>query len=681
MKTKRIFGLLTLIICMSLFTGCPSETDLEEEPTELFTAAGDENYVSPHVVEISAAENQSSSLSNYWYNDSSFYHIWVKSFNDSDEDGCGDFKGITEKLDYIKGLGFDAIWLSPIFDCAYKSKFESDNMHGYDTVDYYNVNDYFGTEEDLIELIKATHDKGMKIIFDFVPNHTSDKHDWFISSANKTDKEDWYMWSNTQLSWNPGMGTSNTWYLSTASGSQRYYYSAFAYSGMPDLNYNNNEVREEMKNVVRWWLNKGFDGLRIDAARYLIEEENNYFDTDSTHKWFAELRKEVIDKYSSPKFMVCEAWIEGNTTTLNKYFGSTSAPEFNMVFDFNAGRPCITSVDQNKDLTNNTLSAIPSLSNTSYGTFLGNHDEYYGRIGTKLNSEDTLIKQATALSILRPTVSFVYYGNEIGQPEENKSGDIRLRGNFDWDLEQEQESDDYSILNLNKALLTVKNTYKTLRNGSVTKLETTDDYDTSLAYFITGEQRFLCVYNFSSTSKSSISFNQSSVQADTVSSILIGDTASSITFTSDNVTVTNLAPYSYRLYLVGDDTKENIFDDETYIENAQYTESPVTMYIRGDTINDWDKTLMTRSFVETGDGYDVIYSITLTLDSGADNKFKFDQTGDWAADTNWGLDLENSGNVKVGSGTDISYTSSEAGDYTITFNYSQLTYSVVKVTE
>ena len=125
-------------------------------------------------------ENQSDSLSDAWWRESSFYHIWVKAFADSDGDGCGDFKGIENKLSYIQDtLGCDAIWLSPIFDCSSKGKAETYNMHGYDTTDYYAVNSYFGTESDLTSLIEACHDRGIKIIFDFVPNHTSKNHQWF----------------------------------------------------------------------------------------------------------------------------------------------------------------------------------------------------------------------------------------------------------------------------------------------------------------------------------------------------------------------------------------------------------------------------------------------------------------------------------------------------------------------
>ena len=113
------------------------------------------------------------------------------------------------------------------------------------------------------------------------------------------------MWNTTQLNWDNSMGTGH-WHSVQVNGTNKYYYGAFG-SGMPDFNFRNYEVREEMKNVARYWLNKGFDGIRVDAARYLIEDDGKYYDTEGSHTWFKELRKE-LDKYASPKFMMCEVW-------------------------------------------------------------------------------------------------------------------------------------------------------------------------------------------------------------------------------------------------------------------------------------------------------------------------------------------------------------------------------------
>ena len=682
MKRKLFF--LVLIPITIFFFSC-SAGDFELENVGLFEYTGDKNYRSQSHVEISAAKNQyndvnSENLSKDWYKDSSFYHIWVKAFVDSDGDRCGDLKGIEKNLDYIQEiLGCDAIWLSPIFSCSYVSI--DGNMHGYDTINYYSINEFFGKPEDLESLITEVHKRGMKIIFDFVPNHTSDAHPWFLSSKEKnSDKRNWYLWSDEQLSWNNGM-SSKTWHKKDS----EYYYGAFN-GMMPDLNFRNYEVREEMKNVVRYWLNKGFDGLRIDAVRYLIEEDGDYCDTQATHEWFQELRKEVIDAYESPKFMVCEAWIENDRNTLNEYFGTATNPEFNMVLDFDAGKPCIYSVRDGFDKTGESLSPMKEFTSV-FGTFLGNHDEYCGRVGSELGLQEKLIKQATALSLLRPTVPFIYYGNELGQPEENISGDFRLRYPIKSSEVTIQKSNPLSILNLNNKILSLRKKYSVLRNGVVTKLESLDNTDKEssfLAYFIIDDSstdKFLCVFNFSNKAVQSCSFSQNLTEKDIATSMLIGDSDqdNTIVFTDDSVTIKKLAPYAYRVYYIGNSELKNVFDDENYIENEIVYK---TMYIRGN-INNWevlDSFLMNAANMEG----DTVYSIDIKIPSNFDSKtieFKFD-TSSWLNGYNWGLNKLNSDKTS-GTVTSIQDQSNNIiisveknKTYTFTFNFTKLTFSV-----
>ena len=181
--------------CASFFfascSGGSSDSDDDSSfPEHLLSYVGDQSYKSPNDVSGVDPENQSTDLKDGWWNDTAFYHIWVKSFCDSNGDGCGDFNGIKSKLDYIKNdLGCDGIWLSPIFECDYKTKSSSGNMHGYDVNDYYAVNSYFGTEDDLLSLIDACHEQGIKIIFDFVPNHTGKGNAWFTNSCEGGEKK------------------------------------------------------------------------------------------------------------------------------------------------------------------------------------------------------------------------------------------------------------------------------------------------------------------------------------------------------------------------------------------------------------------------------------------------------------------------------------------------------------
>lgn len=509
--TRQFFAFSFIVFI--LFSSCGSQKEgrgkqaESQELSHLFAWTGDPDYKSPKHSPVSLAymSNQLEGLEEDWYKDSSFYHIWVKAFNDYDGDGIGDFRGITEKLDYIKNdLGCDAIWLSPIFDCSGKGSAVNYNMHGYDTVDYYEVNDYFGNEEHLMTLLEEAHKRDMKLIFDFVPNHTSNAHPWFILSGKREGgKDDWYLWSEERLPWSP-MGSSNTWFSNI--DRHQYYYGAFN-AGMPDLNFRNYEVREEMKNVVRYWLNKGFDGVRIDAVRYLVEDSgtvSGLIDTKATHAFFEELRREVIDPYAElghPKFMVSEAWIAGNRNWLNRYYGAEEA-EFNMVFDFDFTGKLQTSIKfKNTAFFDYIAREFTSAKNpVHYGTFLSNHDNVANRPATSFKNESEL-RLATAVSLLLPSTPFIYYANEIGQEDQpNLQGqDIRLRYPLKWENVEAQIKDSKSLLALHRDLNLLRQSHPALTRGAL-ELCSVKDGDEVLAYTLGYEgEVILCVYNFSST--------------------------------------------------------------------------------------------------------------------------------------------------------------------------------------
>lgn len=690
---KKYFSLISsLIVLSAVFISCPSTSEPAENknfPSNLLEYVGSEIYKSPNNVEISesAVQNQSSGLKDSWWREANFYHIWVKSFYDSDGDNCGDFKGIEEKLSYIKDdLGCDGIWLSPIFDCDYKGKAEGFNMHGYDVKDYYAVNDYFGTEDDLISLINACHDKGIKIIFDFVPNHTGSGNKWFTDSCkNENGMKDWYMWSEKQLSqWNTGMGGDTGKWNQNPYGNG-YYYSAF-YANQPDLNYRNYEVREEMKNVVRYWLNKGFDGVRIDAVRYLVETENAKYDTDETHEWFEELRSDVIDKYAenglSPKFMVCEAWIPNDRTRLEKYFGSTENPEFNMVFDFDQGLGIINSINnQDASYASSTLRANPD-ENKTYGTFIGNHDRYINRLGSYYYGYEPMIKLSSAMSLLRPTTPFIYYGNEIGMEDDERFGsypdfDISLRGKFDWSEAEKQKTNASSILNLNKAILTLRKTYPNLfANGKVEflqsntiRMDTNESLNNVVAYTISdGADSLLCIFSLVDNPDNSFWFSNSSLVNVDNYSVLIGiNNDKNLSIEDSYLKIQYIAPYEARVYYLGDSSKEMLFTDNR-------------LFIRG-TMNNWGYSEMDY------DSEKKIFTASLSL-SAQTYQFKFDKYADWKLSYGSGEENENGKTVslnekvqtstKSGNNTNFALTVQTSGTYKFTFYDEDKTFTVTK---
>jgi len=206
----------------------------------------------------------------FWWQRGIIYQVYPRSFMDSNGDGVGDLRGLIARLDYLRGLGVDAVWLSPIFPSPMKD-------FGYDVSDYTGIHPLFGTLEDFDLLIREAHAHKIKPVLDFVPNHTSDQHPWFIESRSSRDnlKRDWYIWRDPA----PSGGPPNNW-LSNFGGSaweydpktEQYYYHAFLRE-QPDLNWRNSQVIEAMLNVLRFWLERGVDGFRVDVLWHLIKDE------------------------------------------------------------------------------------------------------------------------------------------------------------------------------------------------------------------------------------------------------------------------------------------------------------------------------------------------------------------------------------------------------------------------
>jgi alpha-glucosidase len=207
-----------------------------------------------------------------WWQSATIYQVYPRSFQDTDGDGVGDLRGITSRLPYLAELGVDAIWLSPIFRSPMKD-------FGYDISNYLEVDPLFGTMSDCDTLLEAAHKQSLRLPLDFVPNHTSDRHPWFIESrsSGRNPKRDWYIWHDPA----PDGGPPNNW-LSEFGGSAwqfdyatgQYYYHAFL-SEQPDLNWRIPEVVSAMHDIMRFWLRKGVDGFRVDVIWHLLSRMRN----------------------------------------------------------------------------------------------------------------------------------------------------------------------------------------------------------------------------------------------------------------------------------------------------------------------------------------------------------------------------------------------------------------------
>jgi maltose alpha-D-glucosyltransferase/alpha-amylase len=306
-----------------------------------------------------------------WFKRAVFYEIHIRGFFDANGDGYGDFRGLSEKLDYLQWLGIDCIWLLPFYESPLKDG-------GYDISDFYKVHHDYGTVEDVRQLIDAAHARRIRVIADMVMNHTSSDHPWFQESRSSPDnpKRDWYVWSDTPDRYQDARiifidTESSNWTWDPVAG--QYYWHRF-FSHQPDLNYDNPEVQQAMLDVLRFWLDLGLDGFRLDAVPYLYEREGTICENlPETHAFLRRVRKEVEDNYPD-RVLLAEAnqW----PADVVEYFGD-DGDECQMCFHFPVmprmfmalRREQATPIYEILDRT----PAIPE--NCQWGLFLRNHDE------------------------------------------------------------------------------------------------------------------------------------------------------------------------------------------------------------------------------------------------------------------------------------------------------------------
>ena len=356
-----------------------------------------------------------------WWKRSVIYQIYPRSFADSNGDGIGDLHGITAHLDYLHWLGIDAIWISPIYPSPMAD-------FGYDISDYMNIDATFGTLEDFDALLSAAHRLGIRVILDLVPNHTSDEHPWFIESRSSRDnpKREWYIWRSPA----PDGGPPNNW-LSTFGGSaweldprtSQYYYHAYL-AQQPDLNWRNPEVQAAMHQVMRFWLDRGVDGFRVDVIWHLIKDDQ--FRSNPPNPVFRPGEwpyRQLLATYTTDRPEVHDI-IGGMRRVLDEYgdrvmIGEVYLPLERLVTYYGAvGRGChlpfnfqLIEVPWQAKVIGATLDAYEAAlpPNGWPNWVLGNHDK--ARLATRIGSAHTRVA-AMLLLTLRGTPT-LYYGDEL----------------------------------------------------------------------------------------------------------------------------------------------------------------------------------------------------------------------------------------------------------------------------
>jgi maltose alpha-D-glucosyltransferase / alpha-amylase len=382
-----------------------------------------------------------------WYKDAVFYQLHVKSFADSNADGVGDFPGLTTRLDHLASLGVDCLWIQPM----YPSPFKDD---GYDISNYTDIHPSYGSLSDFQRFLNEAHNRGMRVIIELVLNHTSDQHAWFQEARSSVDspRRDWYVWSDTDDKYRGVRIIFIDTELSNWAWdpvSKAYYWHRF-FSHQPDLNYDNPAVREEIWNVMKFWLDLGVDGFRVDAVPYLVEREGTSCENlPETHAILKELRGRV-DAHFTDKVLLAEAnmWPED----VRPYFGA--GDEFHMSFHFPIMPRMFMAVrlEDRKPLID-IIERTPPIPETSqWGLFLRNHDELtlemvtdverqymwdeYAkdprarinlgirrRLATLMDGDRRRIELMSGLLMSLPGSPILYYGDEIGMGDNVYLGD------------------------------------------------------------------------------------------------------------------------------------------------------------------------------------------------------------------------------------------------------------------
>ncbi len=532
---KKIVSLICAVtMTAAMFMGCTgTSSSASSDAADSNSASGassvDENPSgSASSVADSAFDQEDIPLNIVDDNYRNYYEIFVGSFYDSNGDGIGDLNGIYQKLDYIADMGFTGIWLTPIM--------ESTTYHKYDVVDYYMIDEDFGTMMDFKNLVDGCHERGINIIIDFVMNHTSTQHEWFktatqylkglgtdeVPNAEECPEYGYYHFSQKNAS-----------NYSKVSGTGWYYESVF-WSEMPDLDLSNESLRREIEAIADYWIDAGIDGFRMDASMH-YEENDASFNAEVLDWLYSHCLEKNPDFY-----MVSEVW--AGSSVIADYYKSNTPSMFN--FPLSSGEGALAKTANGTMKAEAFIDKIISLDSeysASYADyidapFLSNHDQI--RISNTLNGDPVKIKYAAGLLLTLPGNPFVYYGEEIGMKSKgtedpnkrlpmvwSKTDDTGMtdlpdgassgiESNFDGvDL---QLDDKDSILNYYKKALLIRNQNPELARGDMVKLDALCDGTVAAVRRTYDSSSIIVIYNSSEEAATIDLSAESSIDTSTI---------------------------------------------------------------------------------------------------------------------------------------------------------------------
>ena len=448
---------------------------------------------------------------NVWWRNGVCYEVFVRSFYDSDGDGIGDLRGLTARLDYIndgnpaskRSLGANCIWLMPID--------KSMSYHGYDVVDYYHVDPHYGTDDDFRNLVREAHRRGIHVIVDFVPNHSSSEHPFFQQALRDpaSPYRSWYRWSNTKQS-QLGPWGQEIWHKSPLR--DEYYYGLF-WGGMPDLNYQTPAVVDEMLKVTKYWLSEmTADGFRFDAIPYLVEEGTELQHTPATHEILRRFGNSI--RAVSPQSFTIGEMSDQSPQIMASYYPD----QLDAYFAFGVAFATVEAAKSGKaaDFIRAVSDANTAFPVGRWSPFLTNHDHV--RIMTQLGNDFGKARSAASAMLMLPGMPFVYYGEEIGMLGDKPDETIRnpmqwsedANGGFttgkpweelqpDWRSKNVfmQDREGGSLLIHYRRLIRLRNSHPALSRGQLTLLKTGDATGSTAAWLRTAPaEDALVVVNF-----------------------------------------------------------------------------------------------------------------------------------------------------------------------------------------